>query len=162
MIIFDLDTLADCEHRRHFIIDPTQCGEWKLAECWTPDFKAYNSACVDDKPVESTIKVFHSLIANRCFNELEIWSGRCESVRNKTLAWLMQNDLPTAINLKMRPIGDDSPQGEIFEKFIEDRLSDLGKQIDPEIEMVFSSHKPTIDMFKKRDVFVFDCNQAKE
>lgn len=26
---------------------------------------------------------------------------------------------------------------------------------------VFSSHKPTIEMFRKRGIFVFDCNQGE-
>jgi hypothetical protein len=68
----------------------------------------------------------------------------------------------------MRPIGDDTPQEELFEKWCIDLWPKL-KPLDwsvinytrSDIEMVFSSHKPTIDMFRKRGIFVLDCNQGQ-
>lgn len=123
MIIFDLDgTLADCEHRRHFI-DPEkagcyECGEknsgmwaYDIGRFWKPDWKSFYECCDRDTPIIPVIDIYKRYWQSPI--PLYIWSGRCESVRQKTLDWL---DTHVEIShfkskewfdehLKMRPIG---------------------------------------------------------
>lgn len=147
MIIFDLDgTLADCEHRRHFVdahhpvnekrrIDETSIESSPEPELegysWKPDWKAFYEACKDDDPIYSTIGVFKMLV--HCWAPIEIWSGRCESVRERTIKWLSYYISPTITwgngrwdqVLKMRPIGDFTPDDELNHKIFECRWNPL-------------------------------------
>ncbi len=78
---------------------------------------------------------------------------------------------PLQVVLKMRPIGLDCPIERLMEHWlIEEGVKSLpplkvgesrgNMQVFP-IDMVFSSHGPTIAMFRARGVFVFDCNQGE-
>ncbi len=176
-IIFDLDgTLADCEHRRHFV-DPTYLDEayWKLktrmdggydafniktGDKWHPNWKAFYEACDQDKPIHSTIDVLGDLFA--CDRDIAIWSGRCESVRGKTEKWLDEHvykyypdfDPQYRLPLKMRPIGDSTPDEELKEKWLDEAIAN-GHQI----EYVFDDRPKVVRMWRRRGVFVFNCAQ---
>lgn len=188
MIIFSLDALADDSHRRHFITQPwppkctcefygpSNCMQQEYidkygyeGELWKPNWESYNAACEGDEPITSVRQIFNSLVLNDYCRtngklmghiEIQLWSERCVSNIEKTTKWIDKHlyynfcDFDFDMTLKMRPIGDDSPQEELFEKWV-DQFADARK----EIEMVFSSHKPTIDMLRRRGVFVFDCGQ---
>jgi len=95
-VIFDLDgTLADCEHRRHFIDDN--------------DWDGFYEACDKDEPIWPIVMLFW-LLKDEGTHRIEIWSGRSDQVREKTVAWLMKYNLLDVINndikLLMRPAGD--------------------------------------------------------
>lgn len=172
MIIFDLDALADDSHRRHYI-DPNHILSGKG---WKPDYGAYNAACEGDCLIKPVAEVYEDMRFQRGVQkgDFQIWSSQCESTKYKTYEWLHKNNL-FFNTLKMRPIGDDSPQEELFEKWCNQYHLSLMPGIQPlskdsphessymksPIEMIFSSHKPTTEMFRKRGVFVFDCNQEK-
>ena len=182
MIVFTLDTLADNSHRRH-LIDPSKNDgviEWRNLESgenrlgyhyedgvfvdWQPNYPAYYEACDGDAPIKPVTKVFSDL--KHRFGEksdVVIWSSCCESARDKLENWIYQNiqgmcqyDMENI--LKLRPIGDDRPQEELFKLWYDINRSTDGV---PNVSMVFSSHGPTIAMFRKRGVFVFDCNQGE-
>lgn len=167
MIIFDLDgTLANCEHRRHFVDSsiphPTreEAEEFMRNGCkWEPNWPAFYEACNLDEPIESVIEMYQSLMFEnhiRLGKEVQIWSGRCESVRAKTELWL---DLhvwgsPECI-LKMRPIGDNTPDEVLKERWLDEAIAE-GKAID----FVFDDRPKVVRMWRRRGVFVFDCNQT--
>ena len=185
MIIFDLDgTLADCEHRRHFVdrdkaselgicyedveitFGGVQNGPWVLTnDCdrlWKPDWQTFYEACNQDTPIEPVIQIFRNQM--QWFKNLadeinwEIWSGRCESVREKTEYWINNHVIPIQWNskrLKMRPIGDSRPDDQLKEKWLDEALAD-GKTID----MVFDDRSKVVQMWRRRGIFVFDCNQS--
>ncbi len=196
MIIFDLDgTLADCEHRRHFV-DPKKNdyafwfnakdgGYWAIMATstlddpdgpvrWKPDWKSFYENCDKDLPIQQLITCFDELNDNLT---VEIWSGRCESTREKTLRWLDDNVYHNNENieyinrhLKMRPMGDPCPDYVLKESWLNQQCSDMiewvikGKKF-PEkhnIDFVFSSDLKTIEMFRARGIFVFDCSQTGE
>lgn len=185
MIIFDLDgTLADCEHRRHFVDKSyITCGincnkNHRCLYCLRklekdqPNWQAFYEACDQDKPIYPTIDIFHSIIGNdRCyvnnklmgFQKLEIWSGRCESVRQKTEKWLQENiyynfcDFDFHFNLKMRPIGDYTPDDVLKERWLDEAIAQ-GKKV----EYVFDDRPKVVRMYRRRGIFVFDCNQSGE
>lgn len=194
MIIFDLDTLADCEHRRHFV-DPKKnpnfkrrwdatLHEYRSKKCipeeyipistskdeclnntyekFKPDWEAFYEAFHKDIPLEPVIKALHSL--THVEGRFEIWSGRCASYREKTTCWLYDNvDLHAFSyfhpdkHLKMRPIGDTTPDDQLKECWLNESLT-AGKNID----FVFDSDPASIKMWRRRGIFVFDCNQGKD
>jgi hypothetical protein len=168
MIIFDLDCLTDSTQRQHYI-DPKKNDDviwWNDPACfegnyiknnlpWRPDYASYEEASVDDKPITSIEKVMIDLP----HNDVEIWTSRSEIYRSITMNWMMKNDLDFW-NVKMRPNGDDTPQEVLFERWLFENYNPSDDIIRHNIDMVFSSHKPTIQMFRHMGVFVFDCNQG--
>lgn len=95
-VVFDLDgTLALNEHRQHFINRPV--GE--------KDWDAFHDACDKDEPNWPLIEIANCLQDGG--NIVEIWTGRSEEVKSKTLAWLGRCRLE-GIALRMRPKGDHS------------------------------------------------------
>lgn len=189
MIIFDLDgTLADCDHRRHFV-DPEKNANFHLttiyrnkingrvqdhdSERWIhinepgvefqSDWKAFYEACDEDKPI---MPVFSLLKVLAQYSEVRIWSGRDESVREKTISWLM-NKCPAQTRywnkctwdyiLKMRPKGDSTPDDVLKEKWLDETLKD-GKQI----SFVFDDGPKVVRMWQSRGIFVFNCCQHSE
>ena len=185
MIIFDLDgTLADLEHRRHFVdhrlvphtvIDGSafrQYPKWYdkesdscIVPCdlkWQPDWKSFYEACDKDNPIPSTVELYQSLIFEnylRLGQQIEIWSGRCQSVGYKTGLWLELHvwGAPSGV-LKMRPIGDNTPLHELKERWLLDHLARGGNPID----FVFDSDHKSIQMWRRRGIFVFNCCQNGE
>lgn len=164
MIIFDLDgTIANCEHRRHFVDhkkswgseNPIRQHEMDSGK-WKPDWKYFYEACDKDIPITPTIKVFTRLEE---YNDIpiQIWSGRCESVREKTVEWLRSNgsyDELACVPLKMRPIGDFTPDEILKERWLDEAISE-GENID----FVFDDRPKVIQMWKRRGIFVFNCQQ---
>lgn len=183
MIIFDLDgTLADCEHRRHFV-DPKKDPNatwWSDPENsdkgnyirkdglpWYPDWKSFYEACDKDTPIYSTINLINVLTTGDEFGqyplgEIEIWSGRCESVRQKTMDWIKHHIFPWSNEdipkLRMRPIGNSTPDHELKEMWLLDVLLIEGK----EIECVFDDRPKVIRMWRDHGIFVFNCCQHDE
>jgi hypothetical protein len=156
MIVFDLDgTLADCEHRRHFV-------DWHKTDysvpyhIWKANWPAFYEACDKDALIIPTITLFNFLTGHY---EIQIWSGRCESVRAKTNYWLMKhgvNDLTILNNIKMRPIGANTPDDVLKERWLDEAIA-VGKTID----FVFDDRKKVIEMWNRRGIFVFDVSQGK-
>lgn len=180
MIIFDLDgTLANCDHRISFV-DPTKSvnhllqgydGNGKMIEeagvyCniidgkrFKPKWKSFYEACDKDDPIDSTIEIIRRL---RYSNwevyayEVNIWSGRCESVREKTENWLRENEI-FYNKLKMRPIKDNTPDDVLKERWLDEAIKE-GKTID----FVFDDRPKVIRMWRRRGIFVFNCCQHDE
>ena len=169
MIVWNLDgTLANCEHRLHFIREPDMWianpefvknpmqssimtnPEWRN---FKPNWNAFYEACDKDKPIRAVCDILRDL---SCEYDYEIWSGRCESVRDKTEKWI-QDYLYCTFNsdkLRMRPIGDYTPDDQLKERWLYEALA-KGEKID----FVFDSDAASISMWKSRGVFVFDCRQ---
>lgn len=184
MIIFDLDgTLANCEHRRHFVDRSkatglrncdNRCGTSNaILDCncsWKPNWPAFYDACHMDEPIQSTIDLFHLLQPHF---KMQIWSGRCESVRQKTEEWLDQYiSVPFLYfsggyeSIKMRPIGDNTPDDDLKERWLNGRCADLiTAQIEGknpcrhDINFVFDANPKSIMMWQRRGIFVFNCLQ---
>lgn len=191
MIIFDLDgTLADCEHRRHFI-DPskrndcyyhslstlTQKEGWYYKDVFLtslppkskkfiPDWKLFFEPCDKDIPIEPTMRTFSKYWIGEKPCHVEIWSGRCESVREKTLNWFLDNWFiglfdheKKVLNsiIKMRPIGDYTPDEQLKERWLDEELEKGNK-----IDFVFDDRPKVVKMWRRRGIFVFDCNQNRE
>jgi hypothetical protein len=180
MIIFDLDgTLANREHRRHFV-DPKKNSEYSFMKGdmmtrmsdgyfkkregtsgytkFKPDWKAFYEACDKDTPIEFVRYVMEVLYYDE--QEIHIWSGRCESVRKKTEEWINKylGGMRRFIELKMRPVGDSTPDDQLKEKWLDDHIAGGGKPID----LIFDDRPKVVRMYRRRGIFVFDCNQTGE
>jgi hypothetical protein len=203
MIIFNLDgTLANCEHRRHFVQAPDEDGDENYdryyspdhemsdrrkkmifkhkvtGEIWQPHWPAFYAACDLDEPIEAVLSTFIHLTQGEPFNhDVQIWSGRCESVRQKTLKWLVnltgycEDYQYWDRRLKMRPIGDNTPDDVLKEKWLQELLQESmqncldGKKLwhkgIEEIDFVFDSDPTSIAMWRRRGIFVFNCAQSE-
>lgn len=186
MIIFDLDgTLANCEHRRHFVEKghPTNLRGLKFEEKdellitprgnfeiinrldrpdWKPNWPAFYEACDKDTLIESTGRVYEHIVYSALSSKVEIWSGRCESQREKTLDWIIKNLYWSTANreylnhtLKMRPIGDNTPDDVLKERWLDEGIAE-GKTID----FVFDDRPKVVRMWRRRGIFVFNCAQS--
>lgn len=184
MIIFDLDgTLADCEHRT-YLIDPSKNkdyqhigGRWidpsiillsdpPRPKVFIPDWNAFYEACDKDEPVEEVLNVWTHLSQGEPYNQdIEIWSGRSEKVREKTLKWLcdhlggyFEDDVGYwNRRIRMRPIGDSTPDEVLKKRWLDEALSE-GRTI----EYVFDDRPKVVRMWRENGIFVFDCNQKGE
>lgn len=191
MIIFDLDgTLADCEHRRHFV-DPSkrsdcyyhELSNLKQMEGWyylddisfpqsrvkfKPDWKSFYEACDNDEPIEPVMRCLRSWMETTI--EIQIWSGRSESVRNKTNDWLdehlsCEGDYPyfPKEKIKMRPVGNTEPDDKLKEKWLNERCTSqevfCGEREVHDIEFVFDDRPKVVRMWRRRGIFVFNCCQ---
>ncbi len=186
MIIFDLEgTLADPSHRQHFIEKPWDCcnkcynmliqgGEAMQCKCgrnpftWEENWAAFFGACDKDKPIEPVIEILDGVYQNTVnfWKDVQIWSGRCESMREKTLKWLEENilwdQLGSKITLKMRPIGDVTPEHKLKELWLEETYEETTWGRKTPIEYVFESKPLVTLMWRKHGVFVFNCFQNDE
>ena len=208
MIIFDLDgTLANCEHRRHFldpgnypnlceysnyrivkgkpIIDLEGKASWRYKDTGEPfkhGWKSFYEACDKDEPFFQVFQALHSFKKNDF--KIEIWSGRCESTREKTQSWFkesvllfnMQYSYIQNIPIKMRPIGDNTPDDELKERWLDEYISSMWPSLPPvtaenegkifyrkdPISIVFDSNPKSIAMWRRRGIFVFNVNQSEE
>ncbi len=181
MIVFDLDgTLADCTHRRHYVdpelnTDVILCIDSSTGKKhyiykdivlttnppqnkkWQPNWDKFHEACDLDIPIKPTIICFNQMVDCWGSDMVQIWSGRMESVREKTCRWL---DLHVPfynknIVVKMRPVGDYTPDNELKEKWLDEALAE-GKTID----FVVDDRKKVVEMWRRRGIFVFDVNQT--
>ena len=116
--------------------------------------------CDKDTLIIPVNKIFHHL--HRCEEEVQIWSARCESVREKTIQWLNDHSnlyycsyFDCNKHLKMRPLGNFTPDEQLKEKWLDEAIAE-GKQID----YVFDGHDNVIDMWRRRGIFVFDVNKS--
>ncbi len=185
MIIFDLDgTLADCEHRQHLInpefyedlcensnyriidgqivVDEDQKCKWrykKTGEPFQTGWKAFYEACDKDMPIISSFNIFHSLNYTGAF-EIQIWSGRCESVKEKTEQWLNSYSIVFALKeipLKMRPIGNTEPDEVLKGRWLDEIVRE-----NRTVEFVFDDRPKMIRFWRSRGIFVFNCCQHDE
>jgi len=175
MIIFDLSTLADDSHRRHFI-DPYKnlIGGYDQADFkpgWKPDWQAYYDDIDKDKPILPVFEIFNTI---RQYDDVQVWSENFLSLKEKTIDWFLYKVpiRPTYWNkdswnhvLKMRPEGNIQPYYKLKEEWmferckIDDSFHPPGIKFNPGIEMVFDSDPDSIEMWRKNGIFCFDCRQ---
>lgn len=143
MIIFDLDgTLADCEHRRH-LVNGRSRGE-------TPQWDEFYRRCVYDEPI---IPMVFTCKTMALAHNIEIWSGRSLAVLNETTEWLdkylrFNGDMPAWNELRMRPVGDTTPDDQLKERWLKEHAA-AGKE---PIDLVFDDRKKVVDMWRRNGI----------
>lgn len=87
-IIFDIDgTLANAEHRLHFIKDPDKAKDW---ENFLSDEQVAN-----DTPIPQTWSVLEQML--RSHHRVIFITGRPNAQRETTINWLMNKDCLTRV-----------------------------------------------------------------
>lgn len=142
LYIFDLDgTLADMEHRLHFIKRPE------------PDWRAFFAACGADTPIEANLTTLRTLAKNA---EVWIWTGRSEEVREPTRKWLMDNRVfhpfwnpfKAPEQLLMRPVGDHRPDDVLKREW----LSQLEPPEYDRLTAVFEDRLRVVQMWREAGI----------
>ena len=140
-IVFDLDgTLADCEHRMHYI---TGGGP--------RDWQSFNLACPKDKPIWQTVNLFDAL-GRDAKNTLAIWTGRGEEVRRETEIWLVEH-LGFQYNfcdLKMRAVGDYTE-----DHILKERWFNEAKNNNFHIHLALDDRARVIEMWRRNGVLAY-------
>lgn len=175
-VIFDIDgTLADLEHRRHFVRSKPK------------NWPAFNRGMAQDTPIEPTIAVLHALVAQGA--RVLVASGRegTDANREATVRWLFDNvglwfeddcqhlapdqtkmdmtngrnrrgqTLVRAEGLWMRDARDFRRDDEVKSDILDEMLA---QGFNP--TMVFDDRPQVVRMWRARGVFVFDVNQTGE
>lgn len=144
LYIFDLDgTLADIEHRRHIIEDPSRDdSKWRR----------FYAACVDDVPNAPVISVMEAL---RRFADVWIFSGRSSEVRPQTVAWLAEhtslNPLDMECAVRMRDEGDYTPDHVLKKQWLDSMLIDDRQRL----VAVFDDRSSVVKMWRDAGVACF-------
>jgi hypothetical protein len=139
-IIFDIDgTLADCEHRRHWIKTKPK------------NYEAFHAGIPFDPVIEPVAHVMRTLTA--AGNTIICCSGRMEKNRNDTEQWLLKQKLhPHA--LYMRPTDDMRPDDVIKEELLARIRADGFNPV-----MAFDDRQRVVDMWRRNGII---CAQVAE
>jgi hypothetical protein len=178
LYIFDLGgTLADTEHRIHFIQRPDCpfCGWSKGCDHdlpleqqlhgiprgerpkFTPDWRAFFAACVEDGPINTAITTFDALRSSGA--ECWIWTGRSDEVREQTLEWLRRN-----LNFTPGRFGIGAPEKFLMRKAGDHRLDHVIKAewlslLDPpernRLTAVFEDRSRVVQMWREAGIPCF-------
>jgi hypothetical protein len=109
IVICDLDgTVADCTHRRHHV------------ESKPKNWDAFYSACDQDEIFPAIVNLLDVLVMANI--EIVYMSGRRDSERAKTQAWMDKYDLPEGA-LIMRKVGDFRPDTEVKAEMFAHRVA---------------------------------------
>lgn len=126
-IVFDMDgTLSDPTHRLHHLKNK--------------DWDSFYEACDQDTPHDEMLNLMHSLYA--AAHRIEIWTGRRESTREKTIQWMQDLELPN-VPIRMRADGDKrhdvTVKGEWIDKY--------GKP-----DIVFEDRNSMVNFYRDQDI----------
>lgn len=129
--IVDIDgTLADCEHRRHFID-----GKRK-------DWDGFFADAHNDTPFEHMQRLLQDLDANVVYV-----SGRPERLRTVTEDWLVKHGFPFPRWLYMRKDGDRRPDTDIKLELLAVVQAKHGR-----ITMAFDDRDSVVEMWRENGV----------
>lgn len=178
LYIFDLDgTLALIDHRRplveapyifvgdaantHSIHDPNHPRKYKTIDGmvyqqdpnFKPDWSAFYDACHLDVPNMPVVRTFNQLYTIGA--ELMIWSGREDSVQDKSIQWLSRvlniHGHMLAQMLRMRPTGDYTPDEQLKRKW----LNQLQPSQRQRLTAVFDDRDKVVKMWRGEGVTCF-------
>ena len=132
VIIFDLDgVISDAAHRQHFLKGTER------------DWDGFFSACTDDPPIISGVKLINVL--NK-YHKTIILTARPSSVQSKTVHWLKRHSVVSDV-LIMRS-DDDHRQSSEMKLTALNQIRDAG--YDP--VLVFDDDPKNIAMFLEQEV----------
>lgn len=130
-IIFDLDgTLADVEHRLHFIKDEDP-----------PKWEKFFKACTEDAVIFEMERLYNHF-AGLKDHRVRIWTGRSDMVEEETRQWLKDHGLNGYYELRMRKEGDHRPDYKIKKEWLEDIGYGRAK-------LIFEDRQQVIDMWQE-------------
>lgn len=141
LYLFDLDgTLADCQHRVHFLNNTDDPNRWRK----------FYAACGQDKPIQHVIEVMNSLLYAR--NDVWVVSGRSDECREQTEAWLTNHSAffgyMGSCHVIMRRAGDTRPDNEVKQEMLDNMLVDDRERI----AAVFDDRDRVVAMWRSNGI----------
>ncbi len=162
VILCDLDgTLADVNHRLHFINNPDGTKKTRKESDWD----SFHTECINDAPNRDVIEIMESLIrgawmgCNICGSyERKVYflSGRNDVVRAETVDWLQRHvheDWDYDELLVMRKNGDFRPDTEVKLEMVQE----LGLTPD-DVLCILDDRQCVVDMWRANG---FRCLQVE-
>ncbi len=172
LYIFDLDgTLANLTHRLHHVQRPSlkcyDCGGKNRKACpvcfdldigWKANWDAFHTACANDTPIPQTIGLLSTL--HEADNEIWIWSGRSDMVREQTVNWIDNHILqagwmPFRYKLEMRKAGDFTADDTLKESW----LHSLFPEDRARLVMTFDDRNRVVAMWRRNGIL---CAQVAQ
>lgn len=139
--------------RRSFNVECPVCKGTGKDKDFKPNWPAFFDACDTDVPAQSVIMTLLQLYTIGC--EIEIWSGRSDEVRGKTLMWLhtyTRIDLAYLDNaLRMRKAGDFTPDQILKRQWLESMPKDRRERL----IAAFDDRQKVVDMWRENGVVCF-------
>ena len=162
VILCDLDgTLADVNHRLHFINNPDGTKKTRKESDWD----SFHTECINDAPNRDVIEIMESLILGHnsgCMvcgaveREVYFLSGRNDVVRAETVEWLQKHvheDWDYDTRLIMRKNGDFRPDTEVKLEMVQE----LGLTPD-DVLCILDDRQCVVDMWRANG---FRCLQVE-
>ncbi len=144
-VVVDLDgTLANIEHRRHFI------------KAKKRNWKAFHEACIDDPPNAWCVRLVNALRASGI--AIELVSGRSQAVEELTKRWLERvfgGDLSGMNLVLLRAHGNLVKDTELKREW----LRQFGKE---RILFAVDDRKRVVDMWREEGVVCLQCDDWEE
>jgi phosphoglycolate phosphatase-like HAD superfamily hydrolase len=135
-VIFDVDgTIADVEHRRHFVSQKPA------------DWKSFRNSTVFDTPVQWVCDIAKRFIAQG--DNVAFFSARNESERSLTEKQISEWIGEGHQGLFLRPDGDFRRDDE-FKSDLADKFEEIGGKID----LVFDDRNQVVEMWRQRGTTV--------
>lgn len=143
--LVDIDgTLADCEHRLHFI--QTKPADWR----------GFFAACVWDSPIPEVIQTVKLLAAAGA--RIIYLSGRSDEILDETGQWLRDQNLPDHLNIYMRKAGDHREDSIVKAELLAQVQEDWDSE---EILGVFEDRQQVVDMYRSKGLRVYQVAAGK-
>jgi phosphoglycolate phosphatase-like HAD superfamily hydrolase len=144
IIICDIDgTIADCEHRRHYITTKPK------------NYDAFYEEVMDDAPINRVLGLLNVLMdyEGREF-QLVFVTGRPERCRADTVEWLRyQHFYPSDYTLFMRKDGDHRQDYIVKQEILDTHINKS------EVWLVLDDRKQVVDMWRRNGL---TCLQVAE
>ena len=155
LYVFDLDgTLCDLSHRLHYI-GASHTSFVGTEQTQGKDWDAFFAACKNDNPIFEVITVARAL--SSAGHTIVYSTGRPESTRSATIAWLQKYRLPLGL-VYMRKDGDHREDSIVKEESLNKILLEYK---DKELGGAFEDRQQVVDMLRKRGVRVFQVAPGK-
>ena len=143
--LIDIDgTIADLSHRLHYIQSNPK------------DWPAFFDAMIDDKPIELMKHLIHSI---REHYDIIYMSGRPDSHRKQTEAWLSLNNFPSDFKPFMRKAGDYRADHIVKRELLAKVLELFDCQIN-QVGLVVDDRKQVVDMWRSLGLLTLQCKDG--
>ena len=137
-VVFDVDgTIADVEHRRHFVNGNTMDGRTNN------DWVSFRKETVNDTPVQWVCDIAKRFIAQG--DEVAFFSARNESERDITEKQISEWIGDGHKGVFLRPNDDFTPD-DVFKSELADKFIDMGGKID----LIFDDRQKVVDMWRDK------------
>ena len=142
LVLVDMDgTLADCEHRRHFLTDNPK-----------KDWDGFYRDCISDPPVELILKWVKALGEDHDFLVCVVSGRPLDKAGNQTVAWLEKHEVPYD-RIFMRAARDHRPDYMVKQEI----LDKLPKN---QIAFAIDDRQQVVDMWRRNGITVYQVAEG--